>query len=113
MNKSIVEQGKDTQFPVNRQDHTQKHPNGYLVPLLKKLLNKKLDIEDPITKKKITALAKDVIMRKLILNAAGGDNVAIKEILERVDGKVKEKTEHSIDDETKGLLTKALGRLNG
>lgn len=92
--------------------HTKKHPNGYLLPILKKLLNTKIDITDPVTEKTIKKFAKNAIMEKLICNAACGDNTAIKEIFERVDGKVKDKTEHSLDDETKKLLGNALNRLD-
>ena len=91
--------------------HTQKHPNGYLVPLLKKLLTKKINIEDPETKKLVKAQVKDAVIWRLILNATQGETPAIKEIIDRIDGKVKDKTEHSVDDDLKGLLTKALNRL--
>ena len=82
----------ETRFPVNRKDHTQKGP--YLVPLLKRLLNKKTNIADPevqrilrgkVGDKRITFKA--IIMLRLILNATQGENEAIKEILNRIDGK--------------------------
>jgi len=60
----------------------------YLVPLLRKFLNKKINYEDPETQKMIRGKVKDAIMWRLILNAAQGENHAIKEILDRVDGKV-------------------------
>ena len=86
---------KDTQFPRHRQNHTKKHPNGYLVPKLKKLLNKKFRIKDPETEKIIKMAGADGVMLRLIWNALQGETPAIKEILERFDGKVKDKVEHS------------------
>lgn len=100
---------KDKQFPVNRKDHTKK--GHYLLPLLKKFLNKKINYEDPETEKEIRGKVKDAVLWRLILNATQGEISAIKEIFERIDGKVKDKTEHSVDDDLKGLLGKALKRL--
>ena len=77
---------KHTRFPVNRQDHTKKGPQ--LATLLKKFLSKKINYEDPETQKMIRGKVKDAIIWRLILNAAQGENHAIKEILDRVDGKV-------------------------
>lgn len=77
-----------TRFPVNRKDHTQKHPDGYLTPLLKKFLNKTITYDDPETLKKIKGKVKDAVIWRLLLNACQGENTAIKEILDRIDGKV-------------------------
>lgn len=77
-----------TRFPVNRRDHTQKHPHGYFLCKLKRFLKKKINYEDPETQKMIRGTVGDAILWRLLLNGAQGDNVAIKEILDRVDGKV-------------------------
>jgi len=82
---------KATQFPVNRQDHTQKGP--YLTPLLKRLLEKKIRYIDPETNKTVKGKVKHAIMLRYILNASEGDNQAIEGILDRVDGKVAQKLE--------------------
>ena len=74
-------------FP-NRQNHTQKGP--YLVPLIRKFLNKKISFEDPETRKKIKGRVKDAVIWRLLLNATQGENEAIKEILNRVDGKISD-----------------------
>jgi hypothetical protein len=76
----------ETRFPVNRKDHTKKGP--YLVPLLRKLLEKKITFEDPETRKMIEGTVKDALMWRLVLNGTQGDHQALKEILDRVDGKV-------------------------
>jgi len=79
-------------------NHTQKGP--YLLPLLKKFLNKNITYEDPSTQKKIEGKVKDAILWRLILNACQGENDAIKVVLDRIDGKVKEVIEmHKIDEE--------------
>ncbi len=85
MKNNVAELGKNTRFPVNRQDHTKKGP--YLIPLLKKFLEKSIDYEDPETQKMIHGKVGDAVIWRLILNATQGENEAIKEILNRVDGK--------------------------
>ena len=68
--------------------NNKKHPNGYLTPLLKKLLQKKISITDPVTLKKIQSDVKHAVLWRLLLNATEGETSAIKEILDRVDGRV-------------------------
>lgn len=63
-------------------------PRGpYLTPLLKRFLNKKIKYEDPETQKMIEGKVKDAVIWRLLLNACQGENEAIKEILNRIDGK--------------------------
>jgi hypothetical protein len=105
-NPRIAELGQATQFPVNRPatPHTQKGP--YLVPLLKRFLEKKINYIDPETNLKIKGKVKDAILWRLILNATEGDTHAIREILDRFDGKVMQKTEVSgqVDSSTKIII---------
>lgn len=107
---------KEHQFPANRPHapHTQKGP--YLTPILKKILNKTMKVTDPEVHKLFATKFKELPLKKLVmlryvLNAVQGENQAIEGIMERLDGKVKDKTEHSLDDDLKGLLVKALKRL--
>lgn len=62
-----------------------------LTCILKKLLEKKISYEDPETKKQIKGKIGMVIALRLILNACQGENEAIKEIIDRVDGKATQK----------------------
>lgn len=71
--------------PIPR--HTQKHPNGYLTPLLKRLLTKKISFEDPETQKIIKSDVAHALLWRLILNGTQGETPAIKEIIDRIDGK--------------------------
>ena len=90
--------------------HTKKHPNGYLTPLLKKFLEKKINYEDPETKAIIRGKVKDAILWRLLLNAAQGDNTAIGMILERLDGKVVQQIAGEIDhyhNYIEGIVAKA------
>jgi len=77
-----------TRFPVNRKNHTQKHPNGYLTCRLRRFLKKKIKYEDPETQQFIQGNVGDALMWRLILNGTQGDNQAIETILDRVEGKV-------------------------
>ena len=93
--QDIKDDGINTQFPVNRKNHTQKHPDGYLTPILKKVLSKTYRCEDPETKKFKKIKGSQGLMQVLIWEGMQGNVVAIKEILDRLDGKVAQKLEHS------------------
>lgn len=67
----------------------------YLTSILKRFLEKKIKYIDPETNEKIKGKVKDAVMWRLILNACQGENEAIKEVLERTDGKVPQKQELS------------------
>lgn len=69
-------------------NHTQKHPSGYLTPLLKRLIEKKIRFEDPETQKIIKGKVKHAILWRYILNATQGENQAIEGIFDRIDGKI-------------------------
>ena len=99
-----------TRFPVNRKDHTKKGP--YLLPMLNKFLNKKITHEDPETQKIIQGRVKDAIVWRLILNATQGDNIAIKEIIDRIDGKAKQAIEHSGEVSHKHFLQDIINKAN-
>jgi hypothetical protein len=64
-----------------------------LVYVLKKLLKKEIDIKDPFTKAQSKAQLREAVALALVTKALKGDVSAIKEIIERVDGKVLQKTE--------------------
>ena len=80
----------DKRFPVNRPHAPMQGKHGpYLLPLLKRFLNKKIKYIDPEDNQKIiSGRVKDAVLWRLLLNATQGDNIAIKEILNRIDGKV-------------------------
>jgi len=84
----------------------------YLTPLLRKLVEKKITIEDPTLQKlmgieKLKKLKlKYVIMLRYISNACKGDNQAIEGILNRLDGKIDMPL---IDNSTHYHLTKIEG----
>lgn len=59
-----------------------------LVTILKRILEQKIDLTDPITKEKGKKEVQEAIMLALTGRALKGDMVAIKEILERIDGKI-------------------------
>ena len=82
---------------------TQKGP--YLTPILKRFLNKEIDYIDPETQQKIRGRVKDAVLWRLILNATEGETAAIKEILERFDGKVKgDNDQGQVDSSTKIII---------
>lgn len=99
--------------------HTKKHPNGYFMPLLKQLLEKKVPVDDPKVRKLLgatksgKATLKQLVILRHIQNATEGEHNSIKDMIDRFDGKVTDKVEHSMDDETKSLLNKAMERMNG
>jgi hypothetical protein len=74
-----------TRFPVNRKDHTKKGP--YLASILKKMLKKKITFESPETQQLIKGTVADALLWRLILNGTQGETHAIKEVIDRIDGK--------------------------
>ena len=80
--------------------HTQKHPNGYLTPLLKRLLKKSITVPNPEHPhgKLVKLTVKDAIVWRRILNACEGDDTAIERIFNRLDGKVPEAVQIIEDD---------------
>ena len=90
--------------------HTQKHPNGYLTPILKKLLNKTMKVTDPEVKKVLEIKTgtkselKKIIMLRYILNAVQGENPAIEGIMDRTDGKIPQKLEGQGFGDTKIII---------
>lgn len=81
----------------HRFSKTNPHPAGprgpYLTSFLKRCLNKKIKYKDPKTQKIIKGTVRDALMWQLISNGCRGENDAIKEILNRVDGKVIDRIE--------------------
>jgi hypothetical protein len=65
--------------------------------ILKKWLEAKTDITNPITKLKQKGTVEDEVILALITKARKGDVAAAREILDTMYGKLKDKTEHSFD----------------
>jgi hypothetical protein len=94
-NQALIEHRFKAGTPIPR--HTQKHPNGYLTCKLKRFLKKKIKFEDPETQQFIKGNVGDALMWRLILNGTQGDNQAISEILDRVEGKLNAKNGNGED----------------
>lgn len=62
---------------------------GYSSPTLalRKMMDKKIKYEDPETQKMVVGKISDVVAIRLVLNAAQGEYSAIKDIMDRIDGK--------------------------
>ena len=72
---------------------------GYTSPTaeLKRLLEKKINYEDPETKKQVTGKIGTVIALRGILNACQGDQNAIEDIMDRIDGKPMQKLINEVE----------------
>lgn len=106
----------ETRFSSTNQPVRNGRPKGSisLVALLKKYLQKKIKYEDPETNKIIKGRVADAVVWRLLLNATQGDNTALKEIFERIDGKtiqIFETPSSTINVFVQNILTKA--GLNG
>ena len=89
------EKWRENKAFIENQFSSTKRPRVYrggrrktLLPVLRRLLEKRIKYHDPETQKLIEGTVKDAIVWRLIMNAAQGDNTAIKEILDRIDGKI-------------------------
>ncbi len=64
-----------------------------ITTVLKKIIEKKMDTIDPVTKNKDRKKIKEIIALALVGKALKGDVKAIEEILDRLEGKVTQKVE--------------------
>lgn len=86
---------KRGQFSSTHQPKNRPKKRGkYLTSLLKKFLEKKIKYIDPETEEKISGKVKDAIIWRLVLNATQGENQAIQEIFDRIEGKLNQKSDH-------------------
>jgi hypothetical protein len=68
---------------------TPKRPRGkYLTSFLKRCLKKKIDYEDPDTQQILHGKVRDALVWRLIMNATQGETDAIKEVFNRIEGKI-------------------------
>lgn len=74
---------------------------GYASPTaaLRKLMDKKITYEDPTTKKMTTGKIADVLAIRLVLNGCQGEYTALKDIMDRIDGKPADKVQHTGKDD--------------
>jgi len=86
-------------FPKGHIPYNPPKKGPYLGPLLKKLLEKKITIEDPETQQLVKATVKDALLWRLILNGTQGETKAIETILDRIDGKVPTPIQDVTQDE--------------
>ena len=69
------------------------------------MLKKKIRFEDPETQKIIQGRVHDALLWRLILNGTQGETTAIKEIIDRIDGKMPDTV---IDQSTHVVMFEAL-----
>jgi hypothetical protein len=75
-----------------------------LVSILQKVLTQKVDITDPFTKERGKKELQEAVVISLLTKAIKGDVSAIKEVLERIDGKVLQKTETTLKTHEQALM---------
>ena len=71
-----------------------------IVTILKKLMNKKIKMPGthPLTgEKNANIKIKDAVALRLVTSALAGNTRSLQEIIDRLDGKVTQPLEHSID----------------
>ncbi len=74
------------------------HRHSYFQPLLKRCLKKKYKFEDPETQEIGMITAAEGLMIKWIWEGLQGNEKAIKDIVDRIDGKVAEVIKEVKDD---------------
>lgn len=78
------------------------NPNGRpkgsrsLTYILRQYMEKELDIDDPITKARVSKKIGDIINLKLISNAIKGDHQSIKQVFDRLEGMPKQEIDTTI-----------------
>ena len=99
-NPDFPQAGQATQFKPGRAKTGGKQ-KGYSSPLtaLRKLMDKEITYDDPTTGKRTKGKISDVIAIRLVLNASQGEYTAIKDIIDRLDGKPADKVQHTGKDD--------------
>ena len=67
----------------------------HMTTILKNILKQKKKIVDPITGKEKRKTIAEIIAIKAVQNAIKGDNRAIQDVFERIDGKVAQKVDQT------------------
>jgi len=75
---------------------------------LKELLELTISTKDPITGEMVDAPVTSILNARLVRNALDGDNKAIKEIYDRIEGRPKQKLDVTADAKIKGFLNLAM-----
>ena len=90
----------ETQFKPGRAK-TGGKKKGFCSPTaaLRKLMDKKITYEDVETKKMVQGRIGDVLALRLVLNGCQGEYTALKDILDRLDGKPADKVQHTGKDD--------------
>ena len=89
---------KEHQFPRHRQDHTKKGP--YIKPLMDRLAKKEWPMQSP-TGELINMQGDVALLTAAWWEGLRGDMTAIKEIWDRMYGKVEQKNINEISGEVK------------
>ena len=108
-NTNIANDGESTRFSANRQPDKYRQPNtisGFLKEEIESdgyMIVEDAEVFDPITKKptgekvcvRIKLVTGKAVARRLLAVANKGNVVAIKEVMDRTEGKVPDKTQFS------------------
>lgn len=78
--------------------------------ILKELLEIELETEDPISGEKISVPVSTIINARLVRKAMDGDNKAIREIYDRIEGRPKQKLDVTGDMKVKAFLNDCMSR---
>lgn len=87
--------------------HNGRPPGPSIVTEIKKILEKKIDFEDPETHERIKGKIAHVIGLRHILNACQGEHNAIVDIIDRMDGKTAQKIQGEGFADVKIIIVKA------
>ncbi len=99
-NENIAEAGKKTRFKPGQKTPGAGRPKGKTITtLLKEVLNREIDMEDPISKEKGTFTLQEIMLLKLALKASEGDRKAIKDICDRIEGTAIQRSDVTMDGE--------------
>lgn len=95
MKKKVTKKSLKNLKPFKKGNPGGGRPKGSvsLVTILKRTLENKVSLKDPLTKQEESKTISEHLIKRFIAKALSGDMSAIKEVLERIDGKVLQKSE--------------------
>ena len=99
-------------FPPGVSGNPKGRPKGSknFSSILNGIIERKIDIKDPLTLENARLTAQEALMLRLVSDGLNGNILAIREIMDRVDGKTKQTVEIENISDPRGIYDK-LGQI--
>lgn len=107
-----IEKIKKYQWKPGQSGNPLGRPKGSrnISTILKEILDYEISARDPISGEKITVPISTIVNARLVRKAMDGDNKAIREIYDRIEGRPKQKLDVTADMKVKDFLNNCMNK---